>query len=173
MREPPPPRPKPQSYRTHQTSKEAASLGFLGGRAKVRRPVPLSALLPAFLARERERICEGKPYGFPSRSINPPQRQILALCQNLLGLGTGSPDPVARGGETPVPSSRGNRAKNGTVPSRGTLLFHLPPTNRIPLHRAENPLLHLGKLPLQRDDHPFHLLPLGVAVGRTGVLHHR
>ena len=24
-------------------------------------------------------MCEGKPYGFPSCSINPPQRQILAL----------------------------------------------------------------------------------------------
>ena len=57
----------------------------------------------AYKKAKRERMCEGKPYGFPSRSINPPQRQISALRRNLLGLGTKVPRPSRLGANPPSP----------------------------------------------------------------------
>ena len=142
LREPLPPRPKCQGWMSAGLSKLRRGLGFLGGSesglcplrgAKARLSGHLSALLPASLARERERMCEGKPYGFPSRSINPPHPK--GISSPLCGSGTatdfgtlpksaGSGDRVPRpsrpGAKPPSPVPRRRGAKKGHVLRRST-----------------------------------------------------
>ena len=66
------------------------------GGAKARLSRHLSALLPAFPTRgEGKGGVKENRVVFLHMQSTPPRRQILAPCQNLPGLGTGSPGPAA------------------------------------------------------------------------------
>ena len=72
-------------------------------------------------------MCEGKPYGFPPRSINQPQRQVLALLQNLLG--SGAPP-------CPAPTRREKRASKVPCTFKQT---PLPPPLRLTVQKGSVP----------------------------------